>query len=259
MVLLPGAASGQRVLQFEDLALAPESFYNGSNEAGGFTSGGASFNNSYTAAWGSWSGWSYSNVTDNTTGGFGNQYAAITGGGLGPNGIYGVAYTGTPRIVLPANETVLSLQITNTAYAYFSMLEGDSFSKQFQSADDDFLKLTISGLDGAENVVGSVDFFLADFRHDDGSLDYIVDQWTSVDLTTFGPTARMLDFSLTSSDVGAFGMNTPAYFALGEITVIPEPTTYALWGGLATGLALWIRRGKGRRGGRLAPGMSRRR
>jgi hypothetical protein len=186
-------------------------------------------------------------VTDSATAGFGNQYAAITGSGLGPSGIYGVAYTGGARVMLPPNETIQSLQLTNTAYAYFSMLQGDSFSKQFQSADDDFLKITITGLDAADTVVGSVDFFLADFRHDDSSLDYIVAQWTAVDLTTFGPTARMLAFSFESSDVGSFGINTPTYFALGEMTVIPEPATYALWTGLATGLALWVRRRNSRK------------
>ena len=36
------------VVDFEDLPLTPESFYNGADEAGGFTSGGAFFNNTFT-------------------------------------------------------------------------------------------------------------------------------------------------------------------------------------------------------------------
>ena len=64
------------VVDLEDLPLAPESFYNGADEAGGFTSGGAFFNNTFTDFGGGftgWSGWSYSNITDNTTPGFANQ------------------------------------------------------------------------------------------------------------------------------------------------------------------------------------------
>lgn len=240
--LLPLTASAQRTINFDDLTLAPDSFHNGSDEAGDWSSGGATFANDYNTDWGSWSGWSYSNVSDNTTAGWGNQYAAITGAGLGSNDIYAVAFDQGARIFLPENENIQSLQVTNSAYAYFAMRDGDSFSKQFASADDDFFKITITGLNALESPVGSVDFFLADFRHDDSALDYIVNEWASVDLTTFGADVRSLEFAFASSDNGTFGMNTPAYFALGEVTVIPEPTTYALWGGLAAGLAILVRR-----------------
>jgi hypothetical protein len=35
-----------------------------------------------------------------------------------------------------------------------------------------------------------------------------------------------LEFSLSSSDIGSYGMNTPAYFALDM--VVPEPGTLVL-------------------------------
>src|SRR5437588_12446313 len=94
-------------VDFEDLTLAPESFYNGADGAGGFVSQGAFFNNSYDSSFGSWSGWSYSNQTDVTTPGFLNQYSAYNlpngGGDDSPN--YGVAYNsqfGDAYILLPA-------------------------------------------------------------------------------------------------------------------------------------------------------------
>ena len=92
-------AWGAVVVNFEDLALAPESYCNGSDGAGGFTSGEAFFNNSFTDFGGgffAWSGWSYSNVTDNSTPGFDNQYSAIAGSGANGSSNYAVGFPGTP-------------------------------------------------------------------------------------------------------------------------------------------------------------------
>ncbi|MCV6038158.1 DUF4465 domain-containing protein, partial [Escherichia coli] len=50
-------------------------------------------------------------------------------------------------------------------------------------------------------------------------------------------TVSGLQFALSSSDSGAFGMNTPAYFAMDSLAVaaVPEPEQAAL---LLAGLAL---------------------
>jgi hypothetical protein len=65
----------------DDLDLNEESFYNGADGKGFFTSGGFTFINSYNADWGAWSGFAASSVTDNQTPGWGNQYSAIPGEG----------------------------------------------------------------------------------------------------------------------------------------------------------------------------------
>ena len=56
--------------------------------------------------------------------------------------------------------------------------------------------------------------------------------------------AVTLSFGLTSSDVGAFGMNTPAYFAIDNLHVVPEPVTFML---LASGGVVVLRRRATRR------------
>ena len=73
--------------------------------------------------------------------------------------------------------------------------------------------------------------FKRHFRFVDNAQDYIVDDWTWVDLTGLGPIVG-LEFTMSSSDVGEFGMNTPSYFAMDNV---PEPTTLGLLllGGLA--------------------------
>src|SRR5207249_4062813 len=114
----------------------------------------------------------------------------------------------------------LSARIANTTYAALSMLNGDSFAKKFGGAsgnDPDYFLLTITGLDSQQHSTGSVDFYLADYRFANNAQDYIVSDWTTVDLSSLGLDTQTLSFGLTSSDVGDYGMNTPAYFALDNL------------------------------------------
>jgi hypothetical protein len=230
VVLMMVSGAMASTATFEDLPLAAESFYNGSDRAGGFTSGGLRFDNNYDVTFGSWDGFAYSNITDNTTPGWGNQYSAITGGGVGGSSTYGVGYIGfvEPPTTSLANARVFDgLFVTNNTYAYLSMRDGDAFAKKFGGVDGndaDWLLLTITGFNGLTEV-GAVDFYLADYRFADNAQDYLVDQWTWVDLSSLGDLTS-LEFSMSSTDNGEFGMNTPAYFAVDN--VVPEPATMAL-------------------------------
>jgi len=46
-----------------------------------------------------------------------------------------------------------------------------------------------------------------------------VEDWTWVDLTSLGTQVVSLEFELTSSDVGEFGMNTPSYFLFDNLSI----------------------------------------
>jgi hypothetical protein len=221
---------------FEDLSLAPSAHH----DNGAFVSRGVGFSNTSSAF--GWSGFAYSNQTDATTPGFANQHSAIAGGGAGGSANYGVAYYSAfdpiPTIALAPAATVQSISLTNTTYTYFSMRDGDAFAKKFGGAggnDADWLKLTITGLDASNASVGSVDFYLADFRFSDNAQDYIVNAWTTVDLSSLSA-ARTLTFSMDSSDVGPFGVNTPTYVALDDLVAVPEPVGGALFALGAIGL-----------------------
>ncbi len=236
---LAGTSQGDTVVNFQDLSLAPNSYWNGSSGSGGFTSGGAYFNNSCNPSYGSWSGWSYSNVNDTTTPGYGNQYAAYTGTGFGGSGNYAVGYVGNPdygdvlpTITIPDGMQVQSAMFTNTTYAALSMLDGDWAAKQFGPSD--WFKLTIIGEGASNNVVGSVNFDLAQ----NGS---IVNTWQLVNLSSLSG-ARTLEFDLSSTDNDpVYGMNTPAYFAMDNLTLspVPEPSTLALLCGAGIAWAVW--------------------
>ena len=79
--------------------------------------------------------------------------------------------------------------------------------------DTDWFKLTIWGYTGGNLTVDSVEFYLADYRFPNNSQDYIIKDWNWVDLISLGA-IDSLTFVLSSSDVGSFGMNTPAFFAI---------------------------------------------
>jgi hypothetical protein len=74
-----------------------------------------------------------------------------------------------------------------------------------------------------------VEFYLADYRFADNRDDYILDTWQYVDLTSLGM-IKSLEFTLSSSDIGEWGMNTPAYFAIDTLvsqSVYDRPYTNA--------------------------------
>ncbi len=222
VVLAVAAAANAEIATFEDLNLPPESYWNGSDGSGGFTSGGAHFSNTYNADWDSWDGFSYSNVTDTTTQGLTAQYSAIAGAGQGGSANYAVAYVGwgaPPTMTVETPSVVGGLYVTNTSYAYYSMLHGDAFAKKFggQTGNDrDWFVLTITGKNAGGVVTGTVDYYLADYRSADNGNDYIVQRWEYIDLTSLGQ-VKSLEFTLSSSDIGDWGMNTPASFALDTI------------------------------------------
>jgi len=222
------------IATLEDLSLAPESYWNGSDGSGGFVSGSAHFGNYYDTTYGSWEGFAYSNITDTVTDGAAGQYNAIAGVGHGGSANYGVGYVGwvagPPTVTFDGVAVIDGLYVTNTNFGYYSVLNGDVFAKPFGGAtgdDEDWFLLTITGIDGSGAATGSVDFYLADYRFADNGLDYIVDTWSYIDLTSLGQVGS-LQFGLSSSDVGSYGMNTPASFALDSVA--PEPATIALLG-----------------------------
>ncbi len=228
---------------------------------GSFSSGGVTFLNSYNQSWDSWSGFAVSNMTNTTTQGVGNQFSAYTGTGAGSgNDNYTVAFGyhdlvgnmldpipfdslnvdhlwGLPSLMIPTGFEAVGTMITNTTYSALSMMYGDGFSKAFggDSKDDpDFFKLSVFGIDAFGNAMGQeIEFYLADYRFEDNSLDYILDEWVYLDLTDLAG-ATSLHFNLSSSDPGEYGMNTPSYFAMDNLTLqsnstaVPEPATLSL-------------------------------
>ncbi len=223
ITLVSSSAVSASVAGFDDLALAPDSYFS-SDSSTSFSSGDASFayNCSIFGGICYWDGFTYSNTTDTTTAGFGNQYSNITGSGANASTNFGIGFTAS-RVDFSAETRLDGAYFTNTTYAYLSMRDGDTFAKQFENGD--FFTLTVTGLDAADAATSSLDISLATGTD-------LLASWLWVDLSSLGNVSA-LSFSLSSSDNGPFGMNTPAYFAIDELTftsAVPLPAAVWLFG-----------------------------
>ena len=263
LTLLAHTAAAAVVVDFEELPVNANGFFNGDIAAGSpfrdnytitgsritfgetetlqtWSSQGVNFNNNYIQAFASWSGWSWSNVSDTTTAGFGNQYAAATGGGSnGAGGVsvgekYAVAFGNNAFFDVAAGMQLESIDVSNTTYAALAMENGDQFTKKFGGVsgnDLDLFQVTLTGFDapgagtGAGNAVGSVTVDLADYRFNDNSQDFILNDWQTVDLTPLAG-ASSIGLSFFSTDSNQFGINTPTYAAFDNLrfSAVPEPS-----------------------------------
>lgn len=235
LLFLVGTCSlfAQTTADMEDLSVPVDSFLNGSEGTTGYASGNVFLPNSYNSMFNSYTGWAVSTKTDTVTAGFTNQYSCAAGSGAEGSATFALANMFSPGVLHITNngagKQVEGAYFTTNTYAYRSMLEGDQFAKRFggdDGNDPDFFLLTIKGY--LADVLGtdSVDFYLADYRFADNADDYIIKDWTWVDLTSLGD-VDSLQFTLRSSDTGVNGMNTPAYFCMDQLKTRNFPTAVA--------------------------------
>ena len=188
----------------------------GGGMEGAFTEGAingcqVSFPNYYNAEWGSWSGFAYSMVHDMETDDFSNFGVYVANDP--PTNKFLLVYASDPVDFSP-NVTVsfskpvkdLSFDVANATYGALSMKNGDGFAKKFTATD--WFTLTITAIDAEKKSRPPKSFKLADGTK-------IVDKWTRIEIA--GEGIVELQLSLSSTDNGAFGMNTPAYFCIDNI------------------------------------------
>jgi len=239
-LLLGTAAQAQTVATFDDLSLpTTDTYYVNYSAFGtdvGFNDGLAHFPCIYDTSGGYtfWNYFAYSNETDSVTSGYSNQYSAKTAAGYAGSAEYAVAYCSNP--VTYTNTMNLNLRgtaighpvkgfyLTNSTYAYNSIAAGypvEYPARKFHNGD--WFKLTIYGYSGGALKPDSVSTYLADFLFPDPSMNYILNTWQWVDLLPLG-NVDSLQFSLSSTDNGSFGMNTPAYFCIDNFTTYETDT-----------------------------------
>jgi hypothetical protein len=230
-LLLNISIAFSQICDFEDLALPIDTYATATGNDTLFDSYGFGFSSQYDTNFNYWSGgFAMSTMRDTSTGDFSNLYSARTNS-IQELNTYAVVNLGAGlqsfewAAPIVANLSWASIDISNTTYAYKSMLLGDAFAKKFGGAsgdDPDYFFLRIYAKQSM--YLDSLDVYLADFRFNDNSQDFIIDDWTSADISGF-PSNTQLEFRLFSSDTGMFGINTPLFFAIDNIK-------YSITGGL---------------------------
>jgi hypothetical protein len=214
-----------QIVNFESLAVPAVGFWNGSDASGSFSSGNMKFTNQFDTTWQTWSGFAYSQKNDVTTKGFDNQFSVFDSkNGTNKYALFYPSFDGNifASFLNNAVHQIHSIDLCNSTYSASSMKYGDIYCKKFGGAtgsDPDWFNVTISGFDANGTKTGSLTFYLADFRPTDSSKDYIVDKWTSVDLTSLGKINKF-SIEFASSDTGKYGINTPTYVCLDNIKYI---------------------------------------
>jgi hypothetical protein len=218
-------------------------YYDGSDEAGGFESGGVYFGNSYNTAWMSWSGWAYSTTADMETTGYTNGYSSVSGTAASGD-VYGVvyysAYDPVPEIHLLAGlRTPQAIKLNNNTYTFYALRDGSYPATAFTTGD--YFKIILTSFTDEDEQLGQVEFFLADFR-EETEPDYIVDEWDTVDLSplnggTIGQVAK-IQISFESTDIGDYGINTPTYAVVDDLIIRGS------WGGYLAQPDGWVDTGE---------------
>jgi hypothetical protein len=217
------AANAQTVVaDFENLSLPTNTFYF-SAAGNDWQTANAEFRYDYDSQNSYWSeGYAYTNKKDSSTAGYTNLYGCKPLKGFNNSNYYVTAQPNAFIKLKSPNNGVSGFYITNSTYAYKSMKNGDQIAKKFGGVsgnDPDFFLLTVKGFIGGALKADSVNFYLADYRNGNNSLDYIVDNWQWVNTSSLNK-VDSITFILRSSDNGNFGMNTPAFFCLDNFTTI---------------------------------------
>lgn len=207
---------------FDDNYLPDESFFNGDNDDDTWYSGSYAFAVG-NAIWpGSttsfWYDYALSNQTADTYAGLNDQYHSVTGGGRESDNFV-IAYPQGGTITVThdaAGDVIPGFYITNTAYAYNALVGNVDYARAMRQGD--WFKVTVKDVDNADN---SLDFYLSDFRSDNEADHYNLNTWEWVDLTPLG-NVKGVTFTLSGTDVGKYGFNTPAYFAMDDFGGVPD-------------------------------------
>lgn len=239
---------------FEDFELTPESHYIGSESLDGFSSGDFYFENSfyYIGQYAIWAGFGVANYTEtNFDPSHSNQEVVqcynVVGSGYDGSSNYAVVFCpdylgySVAKVNMPDQgaQQVTGTYVTNSAYAYYSLINGDNnIGDPFGAGD--WFKIVATG----ENIDGettTTEFYLADFRSNNADEHFIVEEWTWFDLSVLGEVVS-ISFKLDASRKNSLGVLVPLYFCLDnfngdggigvnnyvnqfDFTTYPNPTT----------------------------------
>ena len=164
---------------------------------------------------------------------FDDQFGCMARGGVSGEGSpYLVAYWDayaesvsierSCEVTFPAPYYTAGFYVCNNPYTYYAIQKGNSYAAKFEQGA--WLKLIAHGVDATGNETGTVEHYLTDYRSEKPEEWTLNKSWKWVDLSTLGKVSSLY-FTMESSDTGAQGMKTPAYFCLDRLMVLTDPAS----------------------------------
>jgi hypothetical protein len=217
---------------FEDLTLdeKKDTFWVGASGTDSFTHKEVlSFENSFQDNT-TWKGFGYSNIYSNTQTEDKIPSYAVYGSSSSTYNIFGLVrqpneedqYSPSIHFNDGENHKLKSIEINNTTLGYYLLKFGtDNFERMggSGSSEPDWCKVTITGINtGGE--ASSIDFYLADYRFENNKRDYIITEWTEIDLADLG-SVNQIRFTISSSKTDTEGkMITPEEICIDNLKVL---------------------------------------
>lgn len=115
---------------------------------------------------------------------------------------------------------VESIEICPTSYVYGTITKGNSFGNNPGLSLREvtgWFKVTATGYTAAGVKTGTVEKYICDYRNPQNEID-IATTWQTWDLSALGRVNKVV-FNFEGSDSGQWGLNTPAYLAIDDITL----------------------------------------
>ena len=184
---------------FDNLSLAPNSFYQNVNGADWKPTALSPmmFSYGYDSGWSS--GFAYTNVKDTIDGTAANLYACSTYTAFDGNNYVAAQNRAVIKLINDADfiNTVSGFFVTNTTHVWKTLKDGNANCRKFgdttgtgsgtsipQGQYPDWLKLQVRGFRHGAMTTDSVQLYLADFRPALTSNDYIIKSWRYVNCTS---------------------------------------------------------------------------
>lgn len=222
----------QYVATFDDLYLAPESYWRGYVDdpdyaSGNFYSGSFGFNNNYISEWNSWNGFAYSDMTSTSFSSyFTDQYNCAVGHGAADSANFGVVFVsnwqGATEMTLSnttIGESVEGMWVTNSAWVVDAILNGDGMEGKFGKGD--WLKLKLTGVKADGSETETLESYLADYQSADEAERWYLDTWQWIDLKPLGDVVK-IRYDIDSTKKNKNGITTPTYVCIDNVGTGPD-------------------------------------
>lgn len=213
-----------KTFTFDNLIVPDTGFWNGSDTTHynhTFGDETITFSNYYDSTYGFWSNSAFSTWTDTVTSDYSNQWS-VYAGAAHSDSVFGLFYVpldfnnnyNTIPVDVDFNQSVVldSLFITNSTYTALTIKNGNNYTRPFSTDSSDYYKVIIYSIFQTDTL-DTTEVMLADYTT---NTPVVHNDWIKVDFDSL--TVTKLAFDIVTTDVGAYGANTPLYFCVDDFS-----------------------------------------